>query len=138
MNAVAEISTALIEPSFADMIERIEADEALPKDRKVHWRCSIGIIAKGLGKDITAIPARWMAIKLAVGELHHERMGITAKTLASHRANLKAALRRPHASIPLPSSRSRGVRSGSRSLAGCATPTSSAVRRLHQRKPEST
>src|SRR5688500_7243610 len=93
MNAIAEISTALIEPSFADMVERIDADDTLPRDKKVHWRCSIGIIAKGLGKELTAIPARWTAIRLAVGELHHERIEIAAKTLASHRANLKAALR---------------------------------------------
>jgi integrase len=93
MNAIAEISIALIEPSFAHMIVRIEADGTLPKAKKVHWRCSVSIIAKGLQKDLASIPARWTAIRLAVGDLHHERMGVAAKTLASHRANLKAALR---------------------------------------------
>jgi hypothetical protein len=39
------------------------------------------------------MPARWSAIRFPVGQLHHARLGVTAKTLANHRANAKAALR---------------------------------------------
>ena len=34
-----------------------------------------------------------MATRLPVGHLHHARIGVTAKTLANHKANLRAALR---------------------------------------------
>src|SRR5262249_51789015 len=39
------------------------------------------------------IPARWSAIQIAVGQLHHARVRVTAKTLANHKSNVKAALR---------------------------------------------
>jgi hypothetical protein len=46
-----------------------------------------------MGRPAAAIPARWHAVRFAVGQLHHARLGVTAKTLSNHRANLKAALR---------------------------------------------
>ena len=39
------------------------------------------------------IPARWTATRLAVGRLHHARVGANAKTLANHKSNVRAALR---------------------------------------------
>jgi hypothetical protein len=38
-------------------------------------------------------PARWTAIRLPVGQLHHARLGVTAKTVANHKSNVAAALR---------------------------------------------
>ena len=39
------------------------------------------------------IPARWNSLRFSVGQLHHARVGVTAKTLANHKANVRAALR---------------------------------------------
>ena len=39
------------------------------------------------------IPARWNAVQISVGQLHHARVGVTAKTLANHKSNVRAALR---------------------------------------------
>jgi hypothetical protein len=50
-------------------------------------------IAKALDRPPALIPARWTALRLPVSRLHHAPLGITAKTLANHKANLKAALR---------------------------------------------
>src|SRR5262249_42322093 len=44
-------------------------------------------------RPATVIPARWTAVQLSVGQLHHARVGVTAKTLANHRSNTRAALR---------------------------------------------
>ncbi|MGA8992083.1 MAG: site-specific integrase [Rhodoplanes sp.] len=50
-------------------------------------------IARWLDRPATVIPARWNAVRLSVGQLHHARMGVTAKTLANHKSNIRAALR---------------------------------------------
>ena len=39
------------------------------------------------------IPARWHSVQISVAQLHHARVGVTAKTLANHKANVRAALR---------------------------------------------
>ena len=41
----------------------------------------------------TVIPARWNSVRISVGQLHHARVGVTAKTLANHKSNVRAALR---------------------------------------------
>ncbi len=38
------------------------------------------------------VPARWSAINSALQNLHHARVGATAKTLANHKSNAKAAV----------------------------------------------
>jgi len=86
-------TTILVERSFADLITAIEGATELPAQRRRHWVCSAAQIAKGMGRPAAAIPARWHAVRFAVGQLHHARLGVTAKTLSNHRANLKAALR---------------------------------------------
>ena len=50
-------------------------------------------IAKWLDRPATVIPARWSAVQLSVRQLHHARVGVTAKTLANHKSNVRAALR---------------------------------------------
>ena len=50
----------------------------------------------GVSEDapgVPGIPARWTSIRMPVGQLHHARVGVTAKTVANHRANVAAALR---------------------------------------------
>ena len=86
-------ATTLLEPSFVDMIAAIERSVELSAERKRHWVCSSRQIAEGLDRPLAVIPARWSAIRIAVGQLHHARVGVTAKTLANHKSNVKAALR---------------------------------------------
>ena len=86
-------STTLLEPSFADLIAAMERAGDIAEDRRRHWTCSIRQLAKWLARPVEGMPARWSAIRFPVGQLHHARLGVTAKTLANHRANAKAALR---------------------------------------------
>jgi integrase len=60
---------------------------------KRHWVCSLRQIAKWLNRPVGVTPARWTAIRLQVGQLHHARLGVTAKTVANHKSNAAAALR---------------------------------------------
>jgi integrase len=86
-------TTTLFEPSFVDLIAEIERSRELSDDRRRHWVCSLRQIGEGLDRPLAVIPARWSAIRIAVGQLHHARLGVRAKTLANHKANVKAALR---------------------------------------------
>jgi len=86
-------TTTLFEPSFVELIADIERSRELSDDRRCHWVCSLRQIAEGMDRPIAVIPARWSAIRIAVSQLHHARLGVTAKTLANHKANVKAALR---------------------------------------------
>ena len=84
---------ALLEPSFVEAIAAIEDAADLPAGIKRHWVCSLRQIAKWLDRPGEVIPARWTAIRLPVGQLHHARVGVTAKTVANHKSNAAAALR---------------------------------------------
>ena len=86
-------TTTLLEPSFVDLITDIEQDAELSEEHRRHWVCSSRQIAEGLDRPLAVIPARWSAIRIPVSQLHHARLGVTAKTLANHKANVKAALR---------------------------------------------
>src|SRR3954454_23613803 len=90
-----EPSTAspLIEPSLADAIAAIESAEALSPDTRRHWACSLRRMAEALDRPLALVPARWTALRIPVSRLHHAFLKLTAKTLANHKANLKAALR---------------------------------------------
>ena len=84
---------ALLEPSFVEAMAAIEGAADLSKSVKGHWVCSLRQIGKWLDRPFELIPARWTSIRLPVGQLHHARLGVTAKTVANHRANVAAALR---------------------------------------------
>ena len=66
---------------------------AWPEQRRRHWVCSLRQVAKWLDRPATVIPARWQSVRISVSQLHHARVGVTAKTMANHRANTRAALR---------------------------------------------
>ncbi len=83
----------LVELSLADAIALIEKAQDLPTQTQTQWVCSLRQIAKGLDRPLELIPARWTGLRLPVSRLHHLPLGITAKTLANHKANLRAALR---------------------------------------------
>ena len=84
---------ALLEPSFVEAIAAIEQSADLSKSTKRHWVCSLRQIAKWLDRPLELIPARWTSICLSVGQLHHARVGVTAKTVANHKSNVASALR---------------------------------------------
>jgi integrase len=83
----------LLEPSFADAIGAIEQADDLSDQHRRHWTCSLSQIAKWLDRPLMLIPARLTSVRIAVAQLHHARLGITAKTLANHKSNVRAALR---------------------------------------------
>jgi integrase len=86
-------TTTLLEPSFADAVDAIEQATELSEHRARHWICSLRQIAKWLDRPAAVTPARWTSVRIAVGHLHHARVDVTAKTLANHRSNVRAALR---------------------------------------------
>jgi integrase len=83
----------LLEPSFVEAITAIEQSSDLSKSTKRHWVCSLRQIGKWLDRPFELIPARWTSIRLPVGQLHHARLDVTAKTVANHKSNVAAALR---------------------------------------------
>jgi hypothetical protein len=85
--------TSLLEPSFVDLIAAIEQASELSPQAQRHWICSVRQIARWLDRPATVIPARRSSVQISVGQLHHARVGVTAKTLANHRSNVWAALR---------------------------------------------
>jgi hypothetical protein len=86
-------TTTLLEPSFVDLIAAIERAGELSTRRRRHWACSLRQIAKWLDRPLEVIPARWQAVGAAIAQLHYARVEVTAKTLANHRSNVRAALR---------------------------------------------
>jgi hypothetical protein len=86
-------AATLLEPSFVDVIAAIEQAAELSEQRRRHWICSARQIARWLDRPATVIPARWTSVRISVGQLHHARVGVTAKTLANHKSNVRAALR---------------------------------------------
>jgi integrase len=86
-------TNTLLEPSFLALIEAIERAADLPEQRRLHWVCSLRQTAKWLDRPPEAIPARWSAVRFSVEQLHHARVSVTAKTLANHKSNARAALR---------------------------------------------
>ena len=85
--------SALLEPSFVEAIAAIEQSADLSKSTMRHWVCSLRQIGKWLDRPLEVIPARWTSIRLPVGQLHHARLDVTAKTVSNHRANAAGALR---------------------------------------------
>jgi integrase len=84
--------TALAEPSLADAIRMIETDESLSSSTRTHWLCSIRRIGEWIGRPLQLLPARLTALRNPVGRLNAARLGVSAKTLANHKSNLRAAL----------------------------------------------
>ena len=81
-----------LEPSFADAIVAVTHAPNLSEQTRRHWRSSLVGIAKAFDQPIELIPARYSAVRARLAALHHVPMGWTAKTLANHKSNAKAAL----------------------------------------------
>src|SRR3981189_1237771 len=81
-----------LELTFADAIMVIAAATDLSEQTRRHWRSSLAGIAKAFDQPIELIPARYSAIRARMATLHHVPLDWTAKTLANHKSNTKAAL----------------------------------------------
>ena len=92
MEPIPMAENAALEPTFADMMEAIAAATDLPEQTRRHWRSSLAGIAKAFDQPPELIPARFSAVRARMAALHHVPLTWTAKTLANHRSNAKAAL----------------------------------------------
>ena len=71
-------TTTLLEPSFADLIAAIERAPELTEQQRRQWICSLRQVAKWSDRPAEVILARWNAVRVAVIQLHHVRLGVTA------------------------------------------------------------
>src|SRR5262245_3692656 len=83
----------LIEPSIAELFKAVTASPEVTAERRGPRACALRVITAALGKPPELLPARWTALRQPIGRLHHVQMGVTAKTLANHKANVRGALR---------------------------------------------
>jgi integrase len=83
----------LLEPSIADAITAIEQAVELPEQTRRHRVCSLRQILKWLDRPAAVVAARLSSLRMLMGQLHHARIGVTAKTLQNHKSNVRAALR---------------------------------------------
>src|SRR5258706_15599345 len=83
-------TSVLIETSFADGIAIIAVSDDLPEQTRRHWTTSVRQIARALDKPLEVIPARYSAVRADLAQLHHEPLGLTAKTLQNHKSNAKS------------------------------------------------
>jgi integrase len=90
---MADSSITLVETSFADAIRLIDESQTLTNVYVSHWTCSLRQIAKALDRPLELVPGRWTSIRIPISRLHHARLGLTAKSLSNHKANVRAALR---------------------------------------------
>src|SRR6516162_1295817 len=86
-------NSTLFEPTFVDLIAAIEQATELSEQTRRHWVCSARQIARWLDRPAAVIPARFNAVEMPMRQLHPARVGVTAKTVANHKSNLRAALR---------------------------------------------
>ena len=86
-------NSTLLEPTFVDLIAAIEQATELSEQTRRHWVCSARQIARWLDRPAAVIPARFNAVEMPMRQLHPARVGVTAKTVANHKSNLRAALR---------------------------------------------
>ena len=62
-------TTALLEPTFVDLIDAIERAPDLSEQRRRHRLCSSRQIAKLLDRPAEVIPARWQSVRVSVGAI---------------------------------------------------------------------
>ena len=85
---------SLLESSIADALAWLPTAPGLREEQRRQWMCSLRFITKALGRPPELLPARLTALAQPMARLHHTQMGVTAKTLANHKSNARAALKR--------------------------------------------
>src|SRR5271156_1476449 len=81
-----------LELTFADALRAITVATNLPEQIGRHWRSSLAGIARAIDQPPELIQARYSAVRARMAALHHVPLDWTAKTLANHKSNSKAAL----------------------------------------------
>ena len=84
--------TVLGEPSFADVLARIQSAADLDRFRRRYWSTSLRQMAGYLDRPLECVPARITGISGAVRKLHPEYLGVHPKTYRNHKANARSAL----------------------------------------------
>jgi integrase len=87
-----QLDAALNEPSLADAIAHIQQSQSMSLEKRSHWACSMRFVARALDRPPSLIPARWTAVRPPLEEMRPFQLGVTPKTFANHRANMRAAL----------------------------------------------
>lgn len=86
------MTNILIETSFSDAIAAIAVANELGEQRRRHWATSLRQVAKALDRPPQTLPGRYSAVRASLARLHATPLGMSAKTLANHKGNAKAAL----------------------------------------------
>lgn len=85
-------TTAIGEPSFADVLAEISSDAGLCEQDKRYWSTSIRQMAKYLDMPVSLIPARITGVGSKITALHPAQLNLNPKTFANHRATTRKAL----------------------------------------------
>ena len=85
---------SLLEPSIADALAWLPTAPGLREGQRRQWTCSVRFIVRALGRPPELLAARLTALAQPTARLHHTQMGVTTKTLANHKSNVRAALKR--------------------------------------------
>jgi hypothetical protein len=86
------MENATLELTFADLVEALATSGGLTGEQRRNRRSSIGWIAQAFDQPPVLIPARYSAVRARMAALHHVPLGCSARTLAKHKSNAKAAL----------------------------------------------
>ena len=91
-DASSTTSLELGEPSLADAVAGIAADATIPSSRKNAWLTAMRSIVWAIGRPLQSLPCRLTALRHPVNRLNAAALGWADKTVANHKANLKAAI----------------------------------------------
>ncbi len=80
-------------PTLADAIERIVNDTGLERTRRRDMASALRSIAKALGRPPEILPASAHWLQRRLEGVHHEQLGVTAKTWRNITSNAISALR---------------------------------------------
>ena len=92
-DAVAGYLTPLGERSLRDVYEQIAGDHDLPEPRRRDWLRALKRLARYLGKDLSHLPARPIALRHGLEQLDWGGLGISRKSVQNLRSEIKAVLR---------------------------------------------
>ena len=80
-------------PTLADAIERIVNNTGLERTRRRDMASALRSIAKALGRPPEILPASAHWLQRRLERVHHEQLGVTAKTWRNITSNAISALR---------------------------------------------
>ena len=93
--------TALLEPSFANLIEALDAAIELSPSVRAHWLCSGRQIGKALDKPLELIPARWTSVRFPIIGASQSASVANAARKALMSVLVTMGLSRPSLALPI-------------------------------------